>query len=54
MEYDQIRIENKVRKKLPSLCTECVTDVARILVTLFGFINWSNWNINGKIELANL
>ena len=52
--YNKIRIENKVGKKLPQLCTGCVTGVTRILITLFRFINWPNRNINGEIELANL
>ena len=52
--YYQIRIENKVGKKLPRLFTQCVTGVTRFLITLFRFINWSNRNINGEIELANL
>ena len=52
--YYQIRIQNKVGKKLPQLRTKCVTSVTRILITLFRFINWSNRNINGEIELANL
>ena len=52
--YYQIRIENKVGKKLHQLRTECVTGVTRFLITLFGFINWPNRNINGEIELANL
>ena len=53
MTYYQIRIENKVGKKLPQLRTRCITGVTRILITLFGFINWPNRNINGEIELAN-
>ena len=52
--YCQIRIENKVGKKLPQLRTRCVIGVTRILITLFIFINWRNRNINGEIELANL
>ena len=52
--YYQIRIENKVGKKLPQLHTGCLTSITRILITLFWFINWPNRNINGEIELANL
>ena len=52
--YYQIRIENKVGKKLPQLRTGCVTSVTRILITLYRFINCPNRNINGEIELANL
>ena len=40
--YYQIRIENKVGKKLPQLCTGCVTGVTRIIITLFRFINLPN------------
>ena len=54
MKYYKIRIENKVGIKLPLLRTGCVTGVTRFLITLFGFINWPNRNINGEIELANL
>ena len=52
--YYQIRIENKVGKKLHLLLTRYLTSVTRILITLFRFINWPNRNINGEIELANL
>ena len=52
--YYQIRIENKAGKNLPWLRTRCVTGVTIILITLFRFINWTNRNINGEIELANL
>ena len=54
MLYYQIRIENKVGKKLPQLRNGCVISVTKILITLFRFINWPNRNINGEIELANL
>ena len=54
MIYYQIRIENKVGKKIFLLHTGFVTCVIRVLITLFRFINWPNRNINGEIELANL
>ena len=50
--YFQIRIENKVGKKLHQFRSGCEADIARILITLFRFINWSNMNINKEIELC--
>ena len=52
--YYQMRIENKVGKKLPQLRTRCVTGVTRFLITLFGFINWPTRFLHLYFCLANL
>ena len=54
IDYYQIRIENKVGKKLPQLRTGCVTGVIRILITLFRFINWLTRFLHLYFCLANL
>ena len=52
--YYQMRIENKVGKKLPQLRTGCVTGVTRIQITLFRFINWSTRFLHLYFCLTNL
>ena len=52
--YYQMRIENKVRKKLPQLHTRCVIGVIRILITLFRFINRLTRFFHLYFCLANL